>query len=172
MRRDEEARAISAEELHELLAGGNRSIENKLHYFARSLRGTLQWKLARRSELLDLIKEVGMPTFFLTTSAADLHWPDLQLLMMQQEGAAADGNAVDDVGRNGRVVRNPHVAGAFFTRRLQLLLEHVVNSEGHLSHYWVIFEWQHRGSVHAHGLLWMDDCPVSSGGGAAVGRGA
>ena len=26
---------------------------------------------------------------------------------------------------------------------------------------WVIFEWQHRGSVHAHGLLWMDDCPVS-----------
>ena len=122
MRRDEEARAISAEELHELLAGGNRSIENKLHYFARSLRGTLQWKLARRSELLDLIKEVGMPTFFLTTSAADLHWPDLQLLMMQQEGAAADSNAVDDVGRNGRVVRNPHVAGAFFTRRLQLLL--------------------------------------------------
>ena len=68
---------------------------------------------------------------------------------------------MDDIGRNGRVVRNPHVAGAFFMRRLQLFLEHVVNSEGHLKHYWVIFEWQHRGSVHAHGLLWMNDCPVS-----------
>ena len=82
MRRDEEARGISAEELQELLAGGNRYIENQLHYFASSLRGTPQWKLARRFELLDLIEEVGMPTFFVTTSAADLHWPDLQLLMM------------------------------------------------------------------------------------------
>ena len=160
MRRDEEARGISAEELQQVLAGGNRSVEHQLHYFASSLRGTPQWKRARRSELLDLIEEVGMPTFFFTTSAADLHWPDLQLLMMQQEGTATDDSVVDDAGRNGRVVRNPHVAGAFFSRRLQLLLEHVVNSEGQLQHYWAIFEWQHRGSVHAHGLLWMDDCPV------------
>ena len=66
---------------------------------------------------------------------------------MQQEGAAAEGIVVDDVGRNGRVVQNSHIAGAFFLRRQQLLLEHVVNSEGHLSHYWVIFEWQHHGSA-------------------------
>ena len=103
-RRDEEARGISAEELHELLAGGNGPIEHQLHYFASSLHGTPQWKRARRSELLDLIEEVGMPTFFLTTSAAARHWPDLQLLMMQQEGAATDGSVVDD-GRNDRVVR-------------------------------------------------------------------
>ena len=44
----------------------------------------------------------------------------------------------------------------------KLFIDHVVNSEGHLKQHWVIFEWQHRGSVHAHGLLWMDDCPVSS----------
>ncbi|KAF0310335.1 hypothetical protein FJT64_018670 [Amphibalanus amphitrite] len=134
MKRDEEARGISAEELQQVLAGGNRTIEHQLHYFASSLRGTPQWKRARRFELLDLIEEVGMPAFFLTTSAADLHWPDLQLLMMQQEGAAVDDIVVDDGGRNGRIVRNPHVAGVFFSRRLELLLEHVVNSQGHLKH--------------------------------------
>ena len=69
MRRYEEARGISAEELRELLTGGNRSIENQLHYFASSLRGTPQWKHARRSEPLDLNEEVGMSTFFFTTSA-------------------------------------------------------------------------------------------------------
>ena len=58
-------------------------------------------------------------------------------------------------------MRNPHIARVFFVRRLQLLLGACRNSEGQLKHHWIIFEWQHRGSVHAHGLLWMNDCPVS-----------
>ena len=37
LRRDEEARGMSAEELQELLAGGNSSIPNQLHRFARGL---------------------------------------------------------------------------------------------------------------------------------------
>ena len=53
------------------------------------------------------------------------------------------------------------MVSAFFLQRLQLLLDHV-NSEACLKHHWVIFEWQHRGSVHAHGLLWVRDCPVSN----------
>ena len=80
---------------------------------------------------------------------------------MRNEGEIADNDVIDGAGRNGRVVRNPHIVGAFFTRRCQYLLDIVINREGHLKSYWLIFEWQHRGSVHAHGLLWMDDCPVS-----------
>ena len=160
LRRDEEARDMTAEELQQLLAAGNRSLEYQLQYFGSTLRGTPQWKRARRAELLDVIEEMGMPTFFFTTSAADIHWPDLQLLMMRHEGATAQDATIDNTGRNGRVVRNPHLISAFFVRRCQLLIDQVVNSRGHLKAHWVIFEWQHRGSVHAHGLLWMDDCPV------------
>ena len=161
LKRDEEARNMTAEELQQILDAGNRSLEGQLQYFGSTLRGTPQWKNARRFELLDLIEELGMPTFFFTTSAADIHWPDLQLLMMRHEGAVVEDGNINSAGRNGRVVRNPHLVSAFFTRRCQLLIDEVVNGDGHLKNHWVIFEWQHRGSVHAHGLLWMDDCPVS-----------
>ena len=150
---------MSAEELQRLLSGGNTSIQNKLMYFGSSLRGSLQWKKTRRSELLDLIDEKGLPTFFITLSAADLHWPDLQSMMMRHELASTDIDIIDDAGRNGRVVRNPHFVAAFFVQRCQFFLTTVVNSEGKMKDYWLIFEWQHRGSIHAHGLLWMSDCP-------------
>ena len=31
--------------------------------------------------------------------------------------------------------------------------------ETNLLHHWYIFEWQHRGSIHCHGLIWLKDCP-------------
>ena len=77
-----------------------------------------------------------MPTFFFTTSAADLHCigcMTLQEMMMRHEGGAGE---VDNAGRNGRVVRNPHFAGAFFARRCMLFLQLVVNCDGHLKEFW------------------------------------
>ena len=47
-----------------------------------------------------------MPQFL--TSADDLHWLDLQLLLMPLEGA--ETGAIDDAGSNDRIVRNPHGA--------------------------------------------------------------
>ena len=131
---------MTAEELQQLLAAGNTTLELQLQYFGSSLRGTPQWKRARRSELLDLIEELGMPTFFFTTSAADIHWPDLQLLLMKHEGEEAEDGIVESRGKNSRAVRNPHVVSAFFVRHCQLLIDHVINSEGHLKNYWLIFE--------------------------------
>ena len=98
---------------------GSRAIEFGLTHFGGHIRGTLQWKLSRRLELYDMVEFIGLPTFFLTLSAADAHWPDLQLLMKRHEGGNAEdfSDTVDDAGRNGRVVRNPHFAGAFFIRR-------------------------------------------------------
>ena len=130
LKRDEEARNMTAEELQQILDAGNRSLEGQLQYFGSTLRGTPQWKNARRFELLDLIEELGMPTFFFTTSVADIHWPDLQLLIMRHEGAMVEDGNINGAGRNGRVVRNPHLVIAFFTRRCRLLIDEVVNGDG------------------------------------------
>ena len=52
---------------------GSRAIEFGLTHFAGHIRGTLQWKLSKRLELYDMVDFVGLPTFFLTLSAADSH---------------------------------------------------------------------------------------------------
>ena len=119
----------------------------------------MQWKLSRRMELYDMIDFLGIPTFFMTLSAADTHWPDLQLLLKRhEEGELPPGAEIDDAGRNGRVVRNPHMVGAFFVKRVKTFFCEVIGKEI-LVHYWLIFEWQMRGTIHCHCLLWLKDCP-------------
>ena len=109
-----------------------------------------------------MIEFLGLPTFFVTFSAADNHWPDLQHLMKRhEEGELLDDVQIDKSGRNGRVVRNPHMVGSFFGKRIQIFLEEVIKTEN-LAHHRYIFEYQHQGSIHTHGLLWMIDCPVQN----------
>ena len=163
MKKKEEERDLPLEELRNLLRSGNKALEFGLTHFAGHIRGTLQWKLSKRLELHDMVDFVGLPTFFITLSAADSHWTDLQIMMKRHE----EGNStnfteeVDDAGRNGRVVRNPHMVDAFFIKRLRLFLEHVIGHDK-MNHFWFIFEWQHRGSIHAHGLLWLKDAPFNN----------
>ena len=73
----------------------------------------MQWKLSKRLELADMMAFLGLPTF-ITFSAVDLHWPDLEYLLKKHEEGSIPPNAeIDEAGRNGRAIRNPHlVVGA------------------------------------------------------------
>ena len=159
MKRNEKNRNISIEELQEQLRLGPKALEFGLVHFGAHIRGTMNWKLSKRMELYDIVDFIGLPTFFITLSAADLHWPDLHVLMQRHEAGNIPNYSeeVDDAGRNGRVNRNPHMVDAFFVRRVKTFLKHVVGDN--LKNHWYIYEWQHRGSIHAHGLLWLHDAP-------------
>ena len=124
VRRNEEQRDIPLEDLRTALQEGQNAIEWGLLHFGSSIRGTTQWKLSKRLELADMIAFLGMPTFFITFSAADLHWPDLQyLLKKHEEGPIPPDAEIDEAGRNGRVIRNPHLVDAFFVKRIELFFE-------------------------------------------------
>ena len=139
VKRNEEDRDMTMEELRNALAEGNRGIEAGLTHFGGKIRGTAQWKYAKRLELSDMIEFLGLPTFFVTFSAADNHWPDLQHLMKRhEEGELPDDVQIDESGRNGRVVRNPHMVGSFFGKRIQIFLEEVIKTEN-LAHHWYIW---------------------------------
>lgn len=55
--------------------------------------GTRPYWRYRLSELLDMESQLGLPTLFVTLSAADLHWPDLIKLMVCHH---LDLKAIDD----------------------------------------------------------------------------
>ena len=62
------------DDLKVLLRGGERTISSRLEGWSQNLRGTAAWKKDRRGELRDMIATLGLPTLFVTLSAADLHW--------------------------------------------------------------------------------------------------
>ena len=147
----------TVDELRELLKEGDRGMAKKLQWWSQNLRGSAAWKGARRSELRDMIATVGLPTFFVTLSAADLHWHHLHAAISKHLGA-------DDIRDSGvrrtklqDVVHNPHIVSAFFVKRAQLIFAETYGDL--IQDSWFVYEWQGRGSVHVHGLLWMRDAP-------------
>ena len=81
----------TVEDLKDLLkdGGGEKSLSKRLEWWAKNLRGTSAFKKAKRGELKDLVACIGLPTYFLTLSAADLHWAELHKEIIRQNPDAA-----------------------------------------------------------------------------------
>ena len=70
------------------------------------------------------------------------------------EGGDPDA-LVDEAGRNRRVNENPAVVSEWFVKRLQIFKETLMAKGMQVKDYWMIFEWQGRGSIHSHGIIWL-----------------
>eukprot|EP00918_Siedleckia_nematoides_P103449 GHVU01225843.1.p1 GENE.GHVU01225843.1~~GHVU01225843.1.p1 ORF type:complete len:288 (+),score=29.76 GHVU01225843.1:2169-3032(+) len=55
-----------------------------------------------------------------------------------------------------RVIRNPGICVAFFDQVLSIMMKTVLKETLKMKDYWFKYEYQHRGSIHAHGLVWSD----------------
>ena len=105
----------------------------------------------------------GIPTFFVTLSSADLHWPNLHDAINEHlKGRNVD--YMEDVGQKRKratkmqnIANNPHIVSGFFVERAERMFNEVYGDV--IKDIWYIFEWQSRGSIHLHGLLWMNDAP-------------
>ena len=95
------------DDLKVLLRGGERTISSRLGGWSQNLRGTAAWKKDRRGELRDMIATLGLPTLFVTLSAADLHWHFLHDAINQHLGASPAGSDGGSASSMQRVVEHP-----------------------------------------------------------------
>lgn len=150
---------LTIAELQELASHDANVLFSKLELYTLSLNGSSAWKRERKQDLLQMIKYKGLPHFFVTISAADLQWHQLQLILTKFYNP--DAVDVDDSGRSSRVISNPGVCDEYFDLIIKYLIKIVFKEYFKTSDHWFIYEWQHRGSIHTHGLLWLESPPVS-----------
>ena len=144
---------LTSEELKEMVGKMSaKDLMNKLQRYASKVQGSRQYWFQRREELKALIGQKGAPTFFWTVSAADNYWPDLQRLL-QQEQNSAHGKRVQ------AVINNPHVTDWFFTAKLEKFVQHWLYNSLDADWHWFRYEWQARGSIHAHGCAKLKNDP-------------
>ncbi|KAK3907787.1 ATP-dependent DNA helicase [Frankliniella fusca] len=126
----------------------------KLMYYSSNLRGTRSYWNARCGELTDMVSQLGLPTFFLTLSSADMHWPDLYKLL--------DSNNYENLTEKQRrdlLQNNPNIVDAFFSERVEKFITQIICKKFKIIDYWYRIEYQHRGSPHMHGIFWMENAP-------------
>ncbi|XP_054257274.1 uncharacterized protein LOC128982231 [Macrosteles quadrilineatus] len=150
VRRHEELIGKSIKDLKEMMKR-DPSIVKKIMFYANKLRGTRPYWRARLGELLDMEAQLGLPTVFLTLSAADLHWPDISRIFGNVEAT--------DLERRRLVADNPLTPSWFFYERTEFFLDQILSRQLGVKDFWRRYEWQHRGSPHIHMLLWLKDAP-------------
>ena len=136
----------------------NQNVLDSFYTFVREIRGTAGYWKRVLLDLLAKITTLGPPTWFITLSANDLHWPDLMTFLKSDENDKNEHSQVH------LVRKNPIMAAHNFVRRWKCLFKHVIlNSNrgavGEVTDYFVRVEFQSRGSPHLHLFLWIKDAP-------------
>ncbi len=134
--------------------------------FLKNVRGSPAYFQKVMYDVLGMIRQLGLPTWFLTLSAADMQWPDVIQTIARQYGSTFTDEEValmsfDDKSKWLR--QNPVTAARHFQHRLntffQVFLKSKANPLGELVDYAIRIEFQARGSPHAHTILWIKDAP-------------
>ncbi|CAG8802972.1 2782_t:CDS:2, partial [Cetraspora pellucida] len=150
---------LTVEEIHNAIANGDNYMSNRIMRYGESLRRSRQFWTARSCELSDMIKQIGSQGLvFFTFSAADLHWPELHKLIRESGGYRKENNSAEQRSQN--IINNPHIVSWFFNKRFETFFEEVLKNRWNLEDWWYRFEWQHRGSVHVHGIGKRRSAPV------------
>lgn len=140
--------------LHEV--NTNPSAIKRLMHIGSGISGTGPYWYKRRTELEAMVLQLGVPTFFLTLSAADLWWPCL----VRHFGYDTTGKNETQISKDMQKLLslNPLIANEYFAARVEVFLK-LVCSKFNVNDYWYRVEYQHRGSPHIHGLFWIENAP-------------
>ena len=109
---------------------------------------------------------LGILTWFLRLSAADLCWPEMIQAVAVQFGKKLTQKGVLKLSiadRRKYLHQNPITGVWMFKHRLEAFFSEYLLSDahpqGHITDYVIKIKFQMRGSPHAHCLLWVKDAP-------------
>lgn len=133
---------------------------NNILAYNQGIRTTNAYWYQRSKELLKMVETVAAPTLFFTLSAADLFWP--QIYKHIDPDFNRIGKTENEIKRRNRKLlnENPMEFAYFFQKRAEIFVKKVIVPKFNVTDYWFRHEFQHRGSPHVHGLLWLEDAPL------------
>ena len=132
--------------------------------FMKNIRGSPAYWQGQLYEVMAMLRQLGKPTFFLTLSAADLHWIEMITAIGYQIGhhySRSDILEMPIKTRNELLKQNPITAVRIFDHRLNAFFQNVILHHPSLKvlDYVIKIEFQARGSPHAHCILWVENAP-------------
>ena len=137
------------------------------YYIFRSLRNSPPYFESKKRELFAMIRQLGLPTWFMSLSSADSKWIDLlQILgkLVDNRNYTSEEIKNLDWSEKCRLVQSdPVTTSRYFNNRVHEFFKIVLKSECHplgkITDHFIRVEFQHRGSPHVHVLLWVKSAP-------------
>ena len=135
--------------------------------FLTHIRGTPAFWESSKRDLFAMIRQLGIPTFFVTFSAADRRWIEIDNAILVSQGKPAmtleqhENMSWEDHCRI--IMSNPALAAKMFQQRVHTFINDVIlspaNPIGKVEDYYYRTEFQQRGWPHIHMILWVRNAP-------------
>lgn len=136
-----------------------QQMSNNSFMFMKNIRGTVAYWTNVLHDLLAMVKCIGPPTLFMTLSADDCHWPELDMLLT---GRSYE-ECIHSPSCSAEMIKDPLLTSIHFERRWKSLFRDVIKGSnppfGSVTDHFARIEYQNRGSPHLHIFLWVDKAP-------------
>ena len=139
---------------------------NDAYKFLQTVRGSQPYWKRTLHDLCAMVRQLDIPTWFITFSAADMMWTEPIQIIAQQQGVTLTDEEVKSLDWQEKcnwIRSNPVTAARHFQFRAQKFIHGVLMSDahpvGHIVDYFYRVEFQQRGSPHLHCLFWVKDAP-------------
>ena len=136
-------------------------VRNQVAYkFLKNIEGSPPYWQHELHDVLAMLRSIGIPTWFLTLSAADLHWPEMIQAIVIQFGRQISQKVLNMTmeERSKYLQQNPVTGAQMFQHRVEKFFTQYLLSDsnpiGHIVEYVIKIEFQMRGSP-THTLLTM-----------------
>ena len=134
--------------------------------FLRQVRGSPAYWQHELYELLAMLQCLGIPTWFMTLSAADLHWVEMLEMIAIHKQMSIFRKEIKKMPIkecSEKLKSNPIQAVGLFQYRVESFFTHYITGSSNpvrrVIEYAIKREFQECGSPHAHCLLWVEDAP-------------
>ncbi|XP_061178430.1 uncharacterized protein LOC133187077 [Saccostrea echinata] len=140
---------------------------NEGFFVFRQLRNSPAYLETRKKDVFAMIRQLGLPTWFMSLSAADTRWNDL----IRALGVLNDGKEYTDEEINSMtwfeksklVQKDPITCSRYFDHRFRMFMNSVLRSDHHpigiVKDFFYRTEFQQRGSPHIHMIVWIQNAP-------------
>ena len=136
------------------------------YYIFRQLRNSPAYLASKKKDVFAMIRQLGLPTWFMSLSSADTRWSFLLKALSQLDGIILSDEEVAKLSWNEKtklVQKDPITCSRIFDERvrkfIQIFLKSSHDPVGHVTDYFYRVEFQQRGSPHIHMLVWIDNAP-------------
>ena len=138
--------------------------KDEAYQFMGNIKGTPYWKKFL-CEVLSTVKQLGLPTFFMMLSCADLQWDELISIIASLLGEILTQEEIDHMDfftRCAYLNQNPVLLARHFQYRVEMFFKVIVidGPLGKVKYHAIRIEFQVRGSPHVHSFLWVHDAPI------------
>lgn len=142
--------------------------KDNAYRFLANITGSPPYWEQQKKNVLAMVRQFGIFTFFVTLSAAETHWEELLILLKK---TVDDVDNADVSGLNfqekARLIRSdPVTCALYFDYRFKELKKTWNNAKDgpfgdkKIRHMYYRIEFQHRGSPHVHMVLWIENAPI------------